>query len=61
MIEKRHPARERTVTCLLYLPWTSAVLILLSANRGWHGSNFFRNSICRGIHVGFGRPAGPDA
>lgn len=30
---------------VIYLPWTSAVLIRLSANRGWHGSNFFRNSI----------------
>jgi len=39
-------ARLRT-----YLPWTSAVLIRPSANRGWHGSNFSRNSSCRGIHL----------
>jgi len=32
---------------VLYLPWTSAVLIRLSANRGWHGSTFCRNSIRR--------------
>ena len=30
---------------VLYLPWTSAVPIRLSANRGWHGSTFCRNSI----------------
>ena len=46
---------------VIYLPWTSAVLIRLSANRGWHGSNFFRNSICRGIRAALGRPAGPGA
>jgi hypothetical protein len=37
------------------------VLIRLSGNRGWHGSNFFRNGICGGIRAGSGRPAGPDA
>jgi hypothetical protein len=38
-----------------YPPWTSAVY-RPAANRGWHGGNFFRNGICRGIRAGLARP-----
>jgi hypothetical protein len=29
-----------------------------AANRGWHGGNFFRNSICRAIRARLARPPG---